>query len=251
MTVAGYAFVYWSSTRLPSCIVAILVSTSFLWIYFGECFVLRSERVRPGVFVPVLIGHAGIPFLSGTGIHEGRFISLAAAVGVLASGFAWPAGALAHKRRQLPECHFQTAGLQLGFAGILLAAISCELGEWHRLAAANLASEAMPMLGMAYLVLGGSVPGFGAFLWLMQRESPSLVATFAYVNPIVAMMVGIGFAHEHCSLKQLIVAAAIIASVVSVWRFKSSAPSAKVRPAQRITPPLSDPLFVPDPESVL
>ncbi len=220
MVVVGYAVVFWSATRLSSWIVAVLVSTSFLWTYIGECFVLRTERMRAAVLVPLLAGLAGIPFLSSAGMRYGRSTSMIAVVSVLAATTAWSAGALALKKIRLPACHLQTAGFQLAFAGIVLAGISCSLGEWRRLDPARWIFDVKPILGMAYLVCGGSVIAFSAFHWLMQRESPHLVATFAYVNPVVAMMLGIGVAHERCSWMQLAVAAIILISVVLVWHFK-------------------------------
>jgi len=108
---------------------------------------------------------------------------------------------------------------------------------------------------MAYLVLGGSVTAFAAYHWLIRRESPSLIATFAYVNPIVAMMLGVGLAHEHCSPLQLAAAATVLANVILVWYFKTSAAasaaSRTVREKIRIESAVSDSFFAKDPETLL
>lgn len=251
MIVVGYAAVFWSAARLPSWIVAVLVSTSFVWTYFGECFVLRSERMRPKVFLTILVGLVGIPILSRPNIHESQIMPVAAIVCVLAATFAWSASALALKHVRLPACHFQTAGLQLGSAGILLAGISCTLGEWRRLEGVPLVLGAKPILAMIYLVFAGSVTAFGAYHWLMQRESSSLVATFAYVNPMIAMIVGIGFAHEHFTLAQFAATAFILASVIEVWRMKASPPAVRLETVELAVPPSSDSLFAADRKAII
>lgn len=230
MIVAGYALVFWSSTRLQSWIVAVLVSTSSLWTYLGECIVLGSQRPRAAVLVPLLAGLAVIPVLSIHSLHGSGLNSFAATMGILVSSFAWSVGTLALKRLRLPDCAFQSAGLQLSFAGLVLAVISWGLGDWKHLVLHRFVENAKLISAMTYLVLCGSVVAFSAFHWLMRRESPTLVSTVAYVNPIVAMMLGIGFAHEQFSGAQLIAAAAILASVIQVWRSHASSPGGQFGP---------------------
>ena len=217
MIVAGYALVFWASTQLQSWIVAVLVSTSSLWTYLGETWVLRRQRARAAVLIPLLAGLTSIPILSMDSVHgnEQHFIAAAA---ILFSSVAWSLGTLALRRLRLPTCPFQTGGMQLLCAGSILAAISWGLGNWSHLTLRGMVGNTKLMMGMAYLVLAGSVVTFGAYHWLMQRESPTLVATFAYVNPIVAMLLGIGLGHEHFSGAQLAGAAAIVGCVVQVWR---------------------------------
>lgn len=221
MIVAGYSLVFWASTRLQSWLVAVLVSTSSLWTYLGECWLLRSQRAHVAVLVPLIAGLAGISFLSISSFHERGSNSLAAAGAILVSSFAWSLGALTLKRVQLPGCPFQASGLQLISAGAVLAVFSWATGEWKHLALREVIGNARLIVGMAYLVLGGSVIAFSAYHWLMHRESPTLVATFAYVNPIVAMVLGIGLGHERFSSMQLAAAVAILVSVIQVWRMQA------------------------------
>lgn len=249
MIVAGYSLVFWSSTRLQSWIVAVLVSTSSLWTYLGECFVLGSQRSRAAVLVPLLAGLAAVPVLSARNPHGNGLYSLAAVAGILVSSFAWSVGTLTLKRWSFPECPFQSAGLQLGSAGLALALISWGLGDWKHLVLPRAVESAKLIWAMTYLVLFGSVAAFSAYYWLMRRESPTLVATSAYVNPIVAMMLGIGLAHEHFSGAQLIAAAAILASVMQVWRAQTSSPGGQFEPSISSRAPLSAPAFAVDTES--
>jgi drug/metabolite transporter (DMT)-like permease len=200
------------------------------------------------VLVPLLAGLAAVPLLFVGNLHLNGLNSLAVAA-VLASSFAWSVGTLALKRLSLPECPFQSAGLQLGSAGLALAVISWGLGDWKHLVLHRAFESAMPILGLTYLVLCGSVMAFSAYHWLMRRESPTLVATFAYVNPMVAMILGIGLAHEHFSGAQLIAATAILAGVVQVWRAQASSRSGQFAPSIPSRASLSAPVFAADTES--
>jgi drug/metabolite transporter (DMT)-like permease len=85
-----------------------------------------------------------------------------------------------------------------------------------------------PMLAMAYLVVGASLLGFASFHWLLKNEPASLVATSSYVNPIVAMVLGIAAAHERFSQLQLTGAIAVMGSIVTIWFFQSSAGGLKI-----------------------
>ncbi len=226
MLAAGYGIVFWAEQRLSSWLAAVLVSTSFLWTYLGECFVLRSFRFRTAMLAPLLVGLAGLPLLFEGGGYRGG-VSFLAALAVFAGALCWAAGSLALKSIDLPHTPVQTAAIQLAAAGLLLLCLSGARGEW-----ANAPSPAhflawQPLLAMAYLVFGASVLAFVAFLWLLEREPASLVATSMYVNPIVAMLLGILAAHEHSSPLQLAGALAVTASVLAVWRMQGS--SSEVR----------------------
>jgi drug/metabolite transporter (DMT)-like permease len=221
MLAAGYGIVFWAEQRLSSWLVAVLVSTSFLWTYLGECFVLRSVRFRWAMLAPLLMGLAGMPMLVQGGEHRGG-VSLLAALAVLAGALCWAAGSLALKSIDLPRTPVQTAGIQLAAAGLLLLSLSGALGEWANAPPLARCLAWQPLLAMAYLVFGASVLAFVAFLWLLEREPASLVATSMYVNPIVAMLLGVLAAHERSSPVQLAGALAVLGSILAVWRMQGS-----------------------------
>ena len=221
MLAAGYGVVFWAEQRLPSWLAAVLVSTSFLWTYLGECFVLRSHRFRAVMLTPLIAGLAGVPLLVDAGDRRG-YISLLAAFGVLGGALCWAAGSLALKRIDLPGSLIQTACIQLGAAGIALIVVSGCAGEWKHAPALASFFAWRPLIAMACLAIGASVLSFVAFLWLLTQEPASLVATFTYVNPIVAMALGILAAHERFSSMQLIGALAVLGSVIAVWHMQGA-----------------------------
>jgi drug/metabolite transporter (DMT)-like permease len=196
----------------------VLISTTFLWTYLGECLVLRQRRFRGWELFAVLGGLAGvILLLGGTAVQNRR--SLVAAFSIFISAMAWSAASLALKKIKMPRSSLQIAAVQLSAAGLLLLGLSLVAGEWPRLPAAARMFAWKPLVAMLYLVVAGSVLAFTAFHWLMQHEPASLVATSTYVNPMVAMLLGIAVVHERCTPMQLAGAATVLASVGGIWYF--------------------------------
>jgi drug/metabolite transporter (DMT)-like permease len=221
----SYSAIYWAETRLSSWLVAVISSTGFLWTYLAECIFLRTAHLRTRTVIPLAGGIAGMVLLVGFPFQRTQPNSILAGLVVLASTVLWALMTVALKRIELPRSFVQSAGLQLGAAGLALIPIACLIGEGRHLPPASRIFIAGPILGMAYLVVGASVFAFTAFHWLLARESPSLVATSTYVNPIVAMLAGIVLGHERCTWTQLCGAAAVLLSVILVW-WTRAAPAA-------------------------
>ena len=226
----SYSAIYWAETRIASWLTAVLSSTGFLWTYVAECIFLRTDRLRARTLIPLAGGVAGMALLVGFPFRTSQANSVFAALVVLASTVSWSLMTVALKRLELPPSFVQTAGLQLSAAALALIPTAIATGEARNLPPASRIFQAGPVLGMTYLVLGGSVLAFTAFHWLLARESPSLVATSTYVNPIVAMLAGIALVHERYTPTQLWGAAAVLVSVILVWRAKTVLPE---RPAHR------------------
>jgi drug/metabolite transporter (DMT)-like permease len=222
----GYGVVFWAEKRLSSWIAAVLISTTFLWTYLGESLVLRSTRFRLQMLLPMLLGLGGIPLLVGMNFSNTR-ISIPAVVCVLLGSIAWTCGSLAAKRFTMPDSHVQTTFLQLVAGGAILLIVS----SFHE----KLPTEAIlgwrPLLALAYLVLAGSMLGMVVYHWLLENEPASQVASFAYVNPVVAMFLGILVAREHSSLWQLAGAGTILASIVLLWAMQVRNSTAPAEPA--------------------
>jgi drug/metabolite transporter (DMT)-like permease len=122
----------------------------------------------------------------------------------------------------MASSYVQTAGIHLAASGLLMLLLSAVLGEWTRLPAIAGVLTWRTVLTMMYLVIAASVVAFSAFHWLLAREPASLVATSTYVNPMVAMVLGIAAAHERASPMQLVGAFAILSSIVMVWFMQKS-----------------------------
>ena len=234
MLAVGYGVVFWAEQRLSSWLVGVLASTTFLWTYLGESLVLRSYKFRGTMLLPLFVGMVGMPLLMGVNSHNDH-VSVLAAVAVLLGAISWAAGSLAVKRVDMPRSYLLTAALQLAAASLLLACLSMVLGEWHRIPAMADIFAWRAILAMAYLVVAASVVAFSAFHWLLARESASLVATSTYINPLVAMVLGIAAAHERSSPMQLVGAVAVLSSIVMVWHMQKSANRFEIREFEAMT----------------
>jgi drug/metabolite transporter (DMT)-like permease len=221
MLTVGYGVVFWAEQRLSSWLVGVLASTTFLWTYLGESLVLRSYKFRGTMMLPLVIGIAGMPLLVGFNSRHDH-VSAPAVIAVLLGAISWAAGSLAVKKIDMPRSYVQTAGIQLAASGLLMLLLSAVLGEWTRLPAIAGVLTWRTVLTMMYLVIAASVVAFSAFHWLLAREPASLVATSTYVNPMVAMVLGIAAAHERASPMQLVGAFAILSSIVMVWFMQKS-----------------------------
>jgi drug/metabolite transporter (DMT)-like permease len=212
----SYGVVYWAETRLSSWIVAVIGSTIFLWTYLGECLV-QFDRPRARMLLPLIAGLSGMPLLLKATFDQGQVKSLVAAIAVLLGSCLWAATILTIKRIKLPHSYIQTAALQMSSSGITLFCISWLSGEMSRLPSVQQMLSPRPLYGMAYLVIASSVLAFTAFHWLLVHESAALVASSAYVNPMVAMLLGIVAVHERSSHVQLLGAAIIVGSILLIW----------------------------------
>jgi drug/metabolite transporter (DMT)-like permease len=224
----SYGVVYWAETRLDSWIVAVLVSTILLWTYVGERIVFRLGKLTVMTLLPVVAGLAGMPLLVNATLKQRHGESLVAAAAVVLGSGLWAATTLLLKRLELPRSSVQTAALQLSSAGGTLLLVAYLSGEFGAVPATHAMLAVKPLFAMMYLVLASSVLGFTAFNWLLAHDSAALVATSAYVNPVVAMLLGILAVHEAWSPPQLVGAAIIMGSVVLIWRLQTKIETERV-----------------------
>jgi drug/metabolite transporter (DMT)-like permease len=218
LLLGGNGGVVWAEQRVASGIAALLVGSSPLWMILFDAFRPRSAHKRPGwvTMLGVLLGFVGILLLVGpsqlTGL-KGDIDLLGAMVLTLAA-FFWALGSLYSREAELPESPLLGTSLEMlcGGAGLLL--VGTFTGQWNQfhLVAISLRS----LSGLLYLIIFGSLIGFGAYTWLLRVAPTSLVSTYAYVNPLVAIFVGNLLASEPITPRVLLAAAIIIGAVVLI-----------------------------------
>jgi drug/metabolite transporter (DMT)-like permease len=215
----AYGSLFWAAKDLPAWLVAVLMSTTFLWTYIGETLVFRVYPFRIRILPPLLSGLIAVPFLVSRGSSRGGG-SIAAVLAVLFCAICWSIGSLAAKRIRMPAYPVQTATIQLGTSAFVLLIVSRLLGEWNaQLVVAGLFAL-KPLVAMGFLVLGGFAVAIIPFHWLLARQPASLVATAAYVNPVVAMLVGIVIACERASPTQFLGGVGVLAGISIIWSFE-------------------------------
>ena len=213
--VAGHGTLAWAQQTVPAGVAALLIGTIPLWMALLDR-VFFGRRLTTSAYVGFVIGFVGLSFLLDP-FGEGSVDRVAALAIVLSAG-AWAVGSLYSRSAPLPKRPLVSAGVASLGGGVLcsvLAAASGEIGE------ARWTSDAVLALG--YLVVIGSLLGFSAYVWLLKVAPTSLVATYAYVNPIVAVGLGWLLLDEDVTLQMVIAGGAILVSVALIVRTSGAA----------------------------
>lgn len=201
----GHGLLAWAQQDVPSGIAALLVGTIPLWFAI-LAWILLGERLGGRALAGLVLGFAGLALLvDPTGQQGAKPIG---ALAIVLGALAWSAGSIYSQRSALPKDTLLGAGMGMLAGGALLAAVSLGRGEWND---ATLSTDAL--LAIAYMVVIGSLVGFSAYVWLLKTAPASTVSTYAYVNPVIAVLLGWAFNDEAITAKTLVAGAAIVAGV--------------------------------------
>jgi drug/metabolite transporter (DMT)-like permease len=201
--------------EVPSGLAALLIGSVPLWVILLRRF--AGERVPPASAGAVAVGFAGVALLllPGEGASGASLLGL---LGVVAAAAMWASGSFASPRVRLPRVPLVSVGWQMLLGGLVSVAVALALGE-----AGDVRPEAFSgrsLLAFAYLVAIGSWLAFSAYAWLLQNAPLSKVATYAYVNPVVAIALGALVLDEAITPMTLVAAAVIVLSVALVVRIE-------------------------------
>lgn len=208
----------WSQTRIPSGVAALIVASIPLWIAILDR-VAFGKRLSTRAVAGLLLGFAGITVLVDP-LGGGPIDTVGGLVALASAGF-WAAGSLYSRGAPLPKDSILSAGLASLAGGVLLLAASGLGGELAGLDAGAISAESLA--GVGYLIVMGSLVGLTAYVWLLRVAPISLVATYAYVNPVVAVLLGWAVIGETVSARVLLAGAAIVIAVALIV----SAPAAR------------------------
>jgi drug/metabolite transporter (DMT)-like permease len=212
---AGHGGLAWAQQTVPSGVAALLIGSVPLWMAVLDR-VTFGKRLHRSANLGLVIGFVGLAFLVDP-FGAGSVDRLGAVVALL-SAFAWAAGSLYARGAPLPGRPLVSAGLAALCGGILLVIVAGASGEFGD---ARFAWEAV--LAVAYLVVFGTLIGFTAYVWLLRVAPTSLVSTYAYVNPIVAVVLGWALLGEGITVQMALAAAAIVFSVALILRSSGAA----------------------------
>jgi drug/metabolite transporter (DMT)-like permease len=228
MLAVGNGAVTWSEQRIPSGLAALLVASVALWMVLLEF--LRKNGTRPTMLsiVGLLIGFGGVALLVGpAALSDTRDLDVLASLVLIGASLSWAAGSVYSRVLPRPASASLGSGMQMLAGGVVLFIVGVSSGELGRLDLAGVTTRSVLSLG--YLIVFGSLVGFTAYAWLLRKCSPAAVATYAYVNPIVAMLLGWLMAGEEFGPRMIIAAAIILSGVALINR-------ASGRPAQDTDP---------------
>lgn len=215
LLLGGNGLVSFAEQRIASGVAALIVGTVPLWLVLIEA--LRPGGVKPTrqAIVGLVVGFGGIYLLVGPSETTGKLqFDAIGTVAVIIASFLWSLGSIYSRSADVPKSALMTTGAEMlaGSAPIFL--VSLVLGEWRGFNFSQVSTESW--LGLIYLITFGSMIGFVAYIWLLQNAPISLVATYAYVNPLVAVFLGNLFAREPLTPRILAATGIIIGSVIYI-----------------------------------
>lgn len=215
----GNGAVVWAEQRVDSGITALLVATLPVWMVLLDWWRPGGERPTGRVLLGLALGIAGLALLVGPASLApggGEGVHLGGAAALVGGSISWAAGSI--WLRHAPRArHAQLSnGMQMLAGGAALALAGLLAGEGARFDLAQAATRSW--LSLAYLVVFGSIIAFSAYTYLLRVSTPSKVSTYAYVNPVVAVLLGWAFAHEPITARTLAAAAVILGGVAIITR---------------------------------
>lgn len=221
LLLGGNGLLSFAEQRIPSGVAALIVGTVPLWLVLFEALRPGGASPTPLAILGLLVGFGGIYLLVGPTELAGaraHFDTLGIGTVILAS-FLWSIGSIYSRGAEMPPSSLMATGAEMLAGSAALFIVSGLLGEWRGFDLAAVSTQSW--LGLAYLITFGSLIGFVSYIWLLKNAPVSLVATYAYVNPLVAVFLGAWLADETLNARILVAGLVIIGSVVLINQTKT------------------------------
>ena len=221
MLAIGNAAVGWAEVTLDTGTASLIIASVPLWMALLDR-VFYGQRLARTIVVGLVVGFAGVGLL----VAPGGAHANARALVLVFSSLAWAIGSLYSRHASLPSRPQVGVAMQMLTAGVMLAVISAASGESVDPGAVSLES----WLGLAYLVVAGSLVAFTAYMWLLRNTATSLVGTYAYVNPVVAVLLGTLVLGEPLGWRTIVGGGIILGAVALIVRAPKPVPQRTVEP---------------------
>lgn len=219
LLLGGNGGVVFAEHYISSSLAALLVATEPFWIVLLSWLWLKGARPNLKAVLGIAVGFFGVWLLingqtTDTATANSGSMQIFAAIAIIVAAFSWATGSIYGLRSPVPKSSILTAGMQMFSGGLVLLLVSLIAGEWSDFKVADVSTNSW--LGLVYLIVFGSLIGYTAYSWLLKNAQPAMVATYAYVNPIIAVFLGWLIAGESFTGQMLIGAGVIVGSVVLI-----------------------------------
>jgi drug/metabolite transporter (DMT)-like permease len=213
--VFDYGLLFWAERRVPSGVAAVMMATIPVFMTLSEIVFLGTQRLSFRLAVALLVGIGGVAVLVS---HSERLgagaIDTAGAVALVIGAISWSVASALTRKLALPASKGMSSAAQMFAGGILLALAAAAMGEFKGFHPQAVSRNAW--LALVYLIVAGSIVAFTAYVWLIHHESPTKVGTYAYVNPVVAVVLGYFFGKEAVGPRTLLGTLLVLVSVVVI-----------------------------------
>jgi drug/metabolite transporter (DMT)-like permease len=221
--VLDYGLLFWAEQRVPSGIAAVMLATIPVFMALSEIIFLRTQTLTVRLVLALLIGIGGVAVLMSRSLNlGGAAIDKMGAVALIFASMSWSIASALTRKLPLPASKVMSSGAQMLAGGVFLAITAAALGEFRNFHPWSVSREVW--LALLYLIVAGSIIGFTAYVWLIHHESPTKVGTYAYVNPIVAVLVGYFLGGEALSMRTILGSLFVLVSVVVITTTRAKKP---------------------------
>ena len=213
--VIDYGCLFWAEQRVPSGIAAVILATIPVFMTLSEIAFLRTQRLTVRLAVALLVGLFGVAILMNNSLSLGEVpVDRAGALALLIAAVSWSVAAAFNSKVPLPQSKPMSAAAQMLAGGIQLTILAALTGEFRGFHPQTVSFAAW--FSLLYLTVAGSIIGFTAYVWLLHYESPTKVGTYAYVNPVVAVIVGYLLGGERIGPRTTLGTLLILVSVIVI-----------------------------------
>jgi drug/metabolite transporter (DMT)-like permease len=228
--VFDYGLLFWAEKRVPSGIAAVMMATIPVFMAIAEIGILRTQRLTLRLATALLVGIGGVAVLVSHSVSFGEApINTAGACALIVAAISWSIAASLSRKVPLPSAKAMSSGAQMLAGGVSLTLTAGLLGEFRGFHVQAISREAW--LALVYLIVAGSIIGFTAYVWLIHHESPTKVGTYAYVNPVVAVLVGYFLGGEAIGPRTIVGTLLVLVSVIVI----TTTPAKKASVSPNIT----------------
>ena len=224
--VFDYGLVFWAEQRVPSGIAAVMMAMIPVFMALMEILFLRTQQLTLRLSLALAVGIGGVAVLVSRSAAFGEIpIQMSGAAALLIASVSWSLATVLTRKLPLPASKPMSSAAQMLAGGALLMLVAGSLGEFRGFHPEAVSRAAWLALG--YLIIAGSIVAFTAYVWLIHHESPTKVGTYAYVNPVVAVVIGHFIGGKVVGAQTLVGTLLVLVSVVVI----TAMPAKKAEPA--------------------
>ncbi len=224
-----YGLAFWAEQRVASGIAAVMLATIPIFMSLFEIIFLGTQKLTLRLVLALVVGIGGVAAMVSRSFNLGGApIDKAGAIALTVSAITWSMASVLTRKMPLPESKVMSSAAQMVVGGVMLGIASAALGEFRQFHPANVSTKAW--ISLVYMIVFGSIIAYTAYVWLIHHESPTKVGTYAYVNPVIAVILGYFFGGEPLGARTLVGTACVLISVIVITTAKKTsaiAPSAR------------------------